>query len=40
MGPYPEISFLDARSQRDAAKALLRAGKDPGTEKATKAQCG
>ncbi|EPE98647.1 phage integrase [Rhizobium grahamii CCGE 502] len=33
IGPYPEISLLEARSQRDSAKALLRAGKDPGTVK-------
>ncbi|WP_051970529.1 MULTISPECIES: Arm DNA-binding domain-containing protein [unclassified Rhizobium] len=36
IGPYPEISLLDARSQCDSAKALLRAGKDPGTEKSYK----
>ena len=32
-GPYPEVSLSQARDERDAAKKLLRAGKDPGLEK-------
>ena len=32
-GPYPKLSLAQARDQRDAAKALLRAGKDPGHDK-------
>src|SRR5205823_8716591 len=29
-GPYPEVSLAEAREQRDAAKAMLRDGRDPG----------
>lgn len=32
-GPYPSVGLAQAREQREAAKALLRAGKDPGLEK-------
>ncbi len=32
-GPYPEVGLAQAREERDATKALLRAGKDPGLEK-------
>ncbi len=32
-GPYPKLSLAQARDQRDAAKALLREGKDPGFNK-------
>jgi hypothetical protein len=32
-GPYPSVGLAQAREQRDAAKALLRAGKDPSLEK-------
>lgn len=33
IGQYPTISLLDARKQRDEAKAALRDGKDPGATK-------
>lgn len=36
IGPYPDISLLDARSARDDAKRLLRDGKDPGIAKKLK----
>lgn len=29
IGPYPEVSLTEARGRREAAKALLREGKDP-----------
>jgi integrase len=32
-GQYPEISLLEAREARDAAKKLLRQGKDPSVQK-------
>ncbi|MHA0333706.1 tyrosine-type recombinase/integrase [Sphingomonas aquatilis] len=32
-GSYPAVTLLDARRQRDEAKALLRDGKDPAVEK-------
>ena len=32
-GPYPEVSVSAARDERDAAKRLLRDGKDPAAEK-------
>ena len=32
-GPYPKVGLADARYQRDAAKALLREGKDPSLQK-------
>lgn len=32
-GPWPEVSLQQARDRRDEAKAMLRAGKDPGREK-------
>ncbi|MDZ4779496.1 MAG: integrase arm-type DNA-binding domain-containing protein [Planctomycetia bacterium] len=32
-GPYPHISLLQARKQREAAKDLLREGKDPAAER-------
>ncbi len=32
-GPYPEVSLVNARDQRDAARALLRDGKDPSLQK-------
>jgi hypothetical protein len=31
-GQYPEISLLEAREARDAAKKLLRQGKDPSVQ--------
>lgn len=31
-GLFPDVSLADARDKRDAARALVRAGKDPGTE--------
>jgi len=33
IGPYPDISLLDARGERDGAKGMLRAGKDPSATK-------
>ena len=33
LGSYPAVSLGDARKQRDAAKALLHAGKDPSVER-------
>ncbi len=33
LGPYPSVGLAKAREEREAAKALLRAGKDPGLEK-------
>jgi integrase len=33
LGPYPNVSLANAREQREAAKALLRSGKDPSLEK-------
>lgn len=33
LGTYPEVSLADARKGRDAAKAELALGKDPGVEK-------
>jgi integrase len=32
-GPYPRVTLLDARKQRDAAKDLIREGKDPTSER-------
>jgi len=32
-GPYPEVSLVEAREKRDAAKRLLRDHCDPATEK-------
>lgn len=32
-GPYPHISLLQARKQREAAKDLLREGKDPAAQR-------
>ena len=32
-GKYPDLSLADARRERDAAKAHLRAGRDPGLER-------
>lgn len=32
-GPYPEVSLAEARNCRDAAKRLLRDGRDPSLEK-------
>lgn len=37
IGPYPGVSLADARKARDAAKDLLRQGKDPGVVKKQKA---
>lgn len=34
LGPYPEVSLSLARSKREAARALLREGKDPTAEPA------
>jgi hypothetical protein len=33
IGPYPEVSLAQARQARDAARALLAAGKDPSQAK-------
>jgi integrase len=33
LGPYPQISLIDARAARDAAKATLRDGRDPSIQK-------
>ena len=33
LGPYPAVTLARAREERDAAKTLLRAGRDPGVEK-------
>ena len=33
LGSYPAVTLLDARAKRDAAKALLRDGKDPAVER-------
>lgn len=33
LGVYPEVSLASARAARDAARALLRSGKDPGAER-------
>ena len=33
IGPYPEVSLAQARTARDAARALLAAGKDPSQAK-------
>jgi hypothetical protein len=33
IGPYPDISLATARDQRDAAKRLLREGRDPSLER-------
>lgn len=33
LGAYPEVSVKEARIQRDDARALLRAGRDPGHER-------
>jgi integrase len=33
IGPYPEVSLATARDQRDAAKRLLRDGRDPSLER-------
>jgi integrase len=32
-GPYPDVSLASAREQRDAARALIRAHRDPALEK-------
>lgn len=32
-GPYPGVTLVEARQKRDAAKALLRDGRDPAVEK-------
>jgi integrase len=32
-GPYPEVRIAEAREKRDAARAVLRDGRDPGTAK-------
>jgi integrase len=36
LGPYPKLSLLDARIERDRCNELLRAGKDPRTVKLAK----
>ena len=33
LGPYPETSLAEARRGRDAARSLLKDGKDPSTER-------
>ncbi|MBB6226089.1 tyrosine-type recombinase/integrase [Polymorphobacter multimanifer] len=39
-GPYPEVRLSEAREKRDAARALLRDGRDPGLEKRLAAAAG
>ncbi len=39
-GPYPEVKLGAAREKRDAARAALREGRDPGTEKKLAAAAG
>jgi len=36
LGTYPDVSLVKARSERDKARTLMTAGKDPGVEKARK----
>jgi len=36
LGPYPETTLLDARAGRDAARAILREGRDPALAKKQK----
>ena len=36
LGSYPDVSLADARERRDKARALLRAGTDPGAEQRAK----
>jgi integrase len=33
LGPYPDLSLAAARDQRDAAKAILRSGRDPSVQR-------
>src|SRR3546814_12899874 len=33
LGSYPAVTLLDARAKRDAAKAILRDGRDPAVER-------
>ncbi|SKB26812.1 tyrosine-type recombinase/integrase [Sphingopyxis flava] len=33
LGSYPAVTLLDARAKRDAAKAMLREGRDPAVER-------
>ena len=33
IGPFPAVKLAEARERRDAAKAMLRAGRDPSAEK-------
>lgn len=35
LGSYPAVSLVDAREQRDAARKMLRSGKDPSEARAT-----
>lgn len=37
-GSYPGLTLVEARAERDAAKALLRAGRDPGAAKRDEAR--
>lgn len=39
-GPYPEVKLGNAREKRDAARAVLRDGRDPGMEKKIAAAAG
>ena len=39
-GAYPEVSLAEARERRDAARVLLRDGKDPGGGTARRAAPG
>ena len=39
-GPYPEVKLVEARDKRDAARALLRDGRDPSVEKKVAAAAG
>ena len=33
LGPYPQVSLLDARTKRDEVKVKIRSGVDPAAEK-------
>ena len=39
-GPYPEVKLGEARDKRDAARAMLRDGRDPGMQKKLAAAAG
>lgn len=33
LGSYPAVTLIEARKKRDAAKAMLREGRDPAVER-------